>query len=273
MILCQITDTHIKADRKRAYGIVDTASMLEDCIHHVLRLPQRPDAVLFTGDLVDWGRPEEYTLLRELIRPLLNEFPVYLLPGNHDERSALRAAFPDHSYLQQWQPFIQYVIEDHPLRLVALDTVIPESGSGELCTQRLEWLEMTLAEQPSKPTVVALHHPPFLTGIGHMDQLSLRNRIALEQVIARHSQVERVVAGHLHRSITARFGGTVASTCPSPAHQVALDIASDAADRYIMEPPGYQLHWWNGQVLVTHTVVVGEFKGPYPFRTGGELID
>lgn len=273
MILCQISDTHIKAERKRAYGRVDTASMLENCVRDVLQLPQLPDAVMLTGDLVDWGLPDDYALLRELIQPLTDALPLYLLPGNHDDRSALKEAFPDHAYLQQWSPFIQYVIDVHPVRLIALDTVIPGSGGGELCAQRLAWLEDALASQPDRPTVVALHHPPFATGIGHMDRLGLRNHEALANIIMRHSQVERVIAGHLHRSITMRFGGTVASTCPSPAHQVALEIAADAADRYVMEPPGYQLHWWSGQSLITHTAVIGDYAGPYPFREDGKLID
>jgi 3',5'-cyclic AMP phosphodiesterase CpdA len=195
------------------------------------------------------------------------------MPGNHDDRQVLRDAFGEHTYLRQWEPFVQYAIDDHPVRLVALDTLVPGSGSGELCAQRLQWLDRTLGTQPDKPTVVALHHPPFATGIGHMDRLTLAGSQALAQVIARHPQVERVIAGHLHRPITVRFAGTVASTCPSPAHQVALDLAPDAADNYVLEPPGYQLHWWSGQQLVSHTAYVGEYPGPYPFRMGGQLID
>lgn len=271
MLLCQITDTHIKAGRKKAYGIVDTATMLERCVDQILRLPQRPDAVIATGDLVDYGRPDEYALLRELLAPLT--MPLYLLPGNHDERDGLRQSFPDHPYLQQWEPFVQYAIDDHPVRLVALDTVIPLQGGGELCSDRLAWLDRTLAQQREAPTIVALHHPPFTTGIGHMDRIGLKGADGLAQVIAKHPQVERVIAGHLHRPITQRFAGTVASTCPSPAHQVALDIAPDAADNYVLEPPGFQLHWWNGSALVTHTAYIGEFEGPYPFRVGGKLID
>jgi 3',5'-cyclic AMP phosphodiesterase CpdA len=271
MLLCQITDTHVKAQRKLAYGIVDTAGMLEDCVADIAQLPQRPDAVIVTGDLVDYGRPDEYALLRELLAPLT--MPLYLLPGNHDERGALRAAFPDHAYLRQWEPFIQYAIEDFTVRLVALDSVIPLQGGGTLCGERLAWLDRTLATRPRVPTVVALHHPPFRTGIGHMDRVGFDASDALAAVIAKHPQVERVIAGHLHRPITARFASTVVSTCPSPAHQVALDIAPDAADDFILEPPAYQLHWWNGSQLVTHTAYVGEFAGPYPFRTGGKLID
>ena len=80
MLLAQITDTHIKAQRKLAYGIVDTAAFLERCVTHVLQLPQRPDVVVMTGDLVDYGRADEYALLRELLAPL--PMPLYLLPGN-----------------------------------------------------------------------------------------------------------------------------------------------------------------------------------------------
>lgn len=270
MILCQISDLHIKAQRRLAYGVVDTAGMLEQCVAHIGRLPQAPDAVVVTGDLVDLGRADEYGLLRELLSQLAP--PLYLLPGNHDEREALRAAFPDHDYLRQWEPFVQYVIDEHPVRLVALDTNVPSRGEGRLCSERLAWLDRTLA-QSRRPTVVALHHPPFATGIGHMDRISLEGAQALEQVVARHAHVERVIAGHLHRPITVRFGGTVASTCPSPAHQVALDLDENAADNYVMEPPAYQLHRWDGSMLVTHTAYVGEFDGPYPFRVKGKLID
>lgn len=273
MILCQISDTHIKAGRKLAYGIVDTADLLERCVADILELPQRPDAVIATGDLVDYGRPDEYGVLRELLAPLT--MPLYLMPGNHDARDALRASFPEHSYLRQWDPFVQYAIDDFPVRIVALDSLVPREGGGTLCADRLAWLDRTLSVRDAVPTVVALHHPPFTTGIGHMDKVALDSAsvAGLAAVIARHPQVERVIAGHLHRPITVRFAGTVASTCPSPAHQVALDIAPDAKDDYVLEPPAYQLHWWSGNQLVTHTAYVGDFPGPYPFRVGGKLID
>lgn len=270
MLLCQITDLHVKPGRGLAYGVVDTATMLERCVDAILALPQRPDAVIATGDLVDAGRADEYALLRVLLAPL--PMPLYLLPGNHDDRAALREAFPEHAYLRQWDPFVQYAIDAHPLRIVALDTVVPGEGGGRLCDHRLDWLERTLAAAPGRPTVLALHHPPFGTGIGHMDRLGLDRADRLAEVVARHPQVERVVAGHLHRPIVARFARTVASTCPSPAHQVALDLAPDAADRFVMETPGFQLHWWSGGHLVSHTVPIGRFDGPYPFRENGRLL-
>jgi 3',5'-cyclic-AMP phosphodiesterase len=271
MLLAQISDMHIKPQRRLAYGVVDTAAMLEACVAAILKLKQRPDAVIATGDLVDLGRPDEYGLLCEILAPL-SSIPLYLLPGNHDERAALRASFPKHDYLRQWEPFVQYAIEDHALRIVALDTVIPGQGGGELCPARLAWLDRTLA-QSDRPTVVALHHPPFVTGIGHMDRVCLTNTGELARVLLRHPQVTRVIAGHLHRPITCHFAGTVASVCPSPAHLVALDLSTEAPDNFVMEPPGFQLHLQTDSGLVTHTAYIGDFAGPYPFREGGRLID
>ena len=273
MLVCQISDLHIKAPGKLSYRQVDCAAMLSRCVDEILRLPQRPDVVLATGDLVDFGRPDEYAHLRQLLAPL--PMPVYLMPGNHDERGALREAFPEHVYLRQWQPFVQYAIEDWPLRIVALDSVIPGQSGGELCEERLAWLERTLAAQPGKPTLVAVHHPPFPTLIGHMDTQGLsRGREGLAAVIARHPQVERLLCGHIHRPIQVRFAGTLASTCPSPAHQVALDLSPDARSAFRMEPPGFQLHaWQEGFGVVSHTAYIGDFAGPFPFFENGKLID
>jgi 3',5'-cyclic AMP phosphodiesterase CpdA len=273
MILAQISDLHIKTDGKKSYRVVDTAESLRRCVAQLNGLRQRPDAVVITGDLVDFGKPAEYTFLRQLLAPL--EIPFYLLPGNHDERVALREAFPDHAYLQQGGERIEYVVDVGPLRLVALDTVIPRSSCGELALPSLQWLDDTLALQPQQPTIIVMHHPPFTTGIGHMDDIGLANPEALAAVVRKHGQVERVLCGHLHRSIQTRFAGTLASTCPGVSHQVDLDLDPQAASAFVMEPPGFQLHWWNEaqSALISHTAYIGQFEGPYPFYDGDALID
>ena len=273
MILGQISDLHIKTDGKKSYRVVDTEQSLRRCVAQLNKLRQRPDALVITGDLVDFGKPSEYAFLRQLLAPLT--MPYYLLPGNHDERHALREAFPDHAYLQQGGERIEYVIEEHPLRIVALDTVIPRASGGALASASLRWLDDVLAAQPERPTVIVMHHPPFTTGIGHMDDIGLADPLALEQVVRRHPQVERVLCGHLHRAIQRRFGGTLASTCPGVSHQVQLDLDPAAPSCFVLEPPGFQLHWWDeaARSLVSHTAFIGEFDGPHPFYEGEELID
>jgi len=272
MILAQLTDLHVREAGKLAYRQVDTGAALERAVAALNALDPLPDLVALTGDLVDFGAPVEYARLRALLAPL--RFPYLLLPGNHDARSALREAFPDHDYLPQGE-FLQYDLDAGPLRLVALDTVVPGKGGGALCARRLEWLERTLAAEPGRPTVVMMHHPPFATGIAHMDRIGLEGREALKAVISRHPQVERIICGHLHRAIHRRFAHTVASTCPAPCHQVALDLTPDGPSAFVLEPPGYQLHAWvEGEGLVTHTAVIGKFPGPQPFHDAkGALID
>jgi len=271
-ILGQISDLHIKAPGKLSYRVVDCAAMLERCVAEILRLPQRPDALVVTGDLVDFGRPEEYAHLRTLLSPL--PMPYYLLPGNHDDRETLRTSFADHAYLRQWGPYIQYAIDDWPVRIVAIDTVIPGEGGGRVDSERLAWLDRALGARREKPAVVVMHHPPFATLIGHMDRIGLEGADALAQVIERHPQVERILCGHLHRPIQYRFAGTIASTSPSPAHQVALDLSPQAASDFKMEPPAFQLHAWRaGMGIVSHTAYIGDFAGPYPFHEGNKLID
>jgi 3',5'-cyclic-AMP phosphodiesterase len=273
-LLVQLSDTHIRMPGQLAYRRVDTSAFLAQAVESVLALPQAPSAVVVTGDLTDFGRAGEYAQLRALLAPLA--CPVYLMPGNHDDRSELRRAFPEHTWMQQsGDAFLQYAVDLGGLRLVAIDTSVTKAPHGELGEAHLAWLDAALCEDRSTPTIVAMHHPPFATFIGHMDEIGLQQgERGLAAVISRHPQVERIVCGHLHRSIQARFAGTIAMTAPSTAHAVALDLATDAASEFAMQPPGYLVHAWSetGRV-VSHLAFSGTFDGPYRFHDGGGLID
>lgn len=255
MLIAQISDLHIGLPGHLAYGCIDTAARFARCRDHILGLQPLPDMVVASGDLVDEGNSAEYARLRELLAPL--PMPVYLMPGNHDNRSMLRAGFADHDYLPQ-QDALCYALEYQALRLVMLDTVVPGRDGGALGTQQLEWLAMTLESEPRKPTLIFMHHPPIATGIRHMDQIALAEADAarLGSVISRHRQVERIACGHLHRCVEARWCGTVVGVCPSAAFQSAHGLAKDGFEPSPGEPPAYQLHYWNQAQLVTHTLQV-----------------
>ncbi|MCP3144276.1 phosphodiesterase [Pyxidicoccus xibeiensis] len=258
MLLAQISDFHIGvagADMDRRF---DSAARLERAVQHLIRMEPRPDAVLCTGDLVNDGLPEEYARLAALLKPL--PMPWYVIPGNHDDREHLRAAFAHQGYLPA-QGFLHYAVELGPLRLIGLDTHVPGEPGGRLCAERLAWLEARLAEAPGRPTLVFMHHPPFATGIHRADMMGLEGSDALAAVIARHPQVERVLCGHLHRPIVKRFAGTVASTCPSTMHQVALDLGLPGRLALVPEPPACQLHLWSeASGLVSHTSYIDDFR-------------
>jgi Icc protein len=158
-----------------------------------------------------------------------------------------------------------------------LDSSVPGKDYGELDSGTLRWLDSELVAAPDRPALVFLHHPPFETGIAHMDRQNLRNAPKLAAVVERHAQVQLIAAGHVHRAVTTLFAGVAASICPAPNHAVDLDLGNERVPSLRIEPPAFHLHaWFAGDGfgrLVTHFVPIGEFPGPYPFfDANGELL-
>ena len=268
MIIAQITDTHILPEGKIAFG-TDTDAALARCVAQLNALDPAPDLVLHTGDLIDRGTPEEYARFRDAIAGL--KHPFCAIPGNHDARDPMRAAFAGSGWMPQDDGFVQYTIEDLPCRLIALDSLIPRRGHGELCDERLDWLEARLADAPERPTLVAVHHPPFATGLQEIDRNGFGGAERLAAILSGHRQVQRLVCGHVHRSMQTLFGGTIASTAPSAAYEFVLDLRTGAPLAWNHEPPGFDLHVWDGTRLITHTAAIGDY-GAHPFLKDGKWI-
>lgn len=265
MLLAQLTDTHMKPSGRRAYGHVDTAAFLRAAVTQLNALRPKVDAVIVTGDIADSGQREEYAVFRALIAGL--EAPWFVVPGNHDDRRHFLSAFADRSYLTAGSAFVQYAVDDFPFRLVGLDTSEPGRAEGRMCRERLEWLDACLSQRPSTPTLVFQHHPPFETGIRHMDVQNLRDGESLVNVLARHPQVRHVACGHVHRAVETALAGIGVSIAPSPAHAVTFALDPAAPPSFTLEPPTLRLFRLDAVtgVVVSHLLPVGDFPGPYPF--------
>lgn len=265
MLIAQLTDTHIRLPGRLAYGVVDTAAYLERAVAYLRSLPRQPDVVIVTGDLTDFDTPEEYARFRAITAPL--SMPLLPVPGNHDSSAGLRAAFPQIARQAGGgaSDKLNYVVDGHPVRLVLLDSSVPGKPHGELGTATLAWLDAQLGAAPERPTLIGLHHPPFVTGIRHMDVQNLFDAAALEEVLLRHPQVLALTCGHIHRTVVTGFASRPAMIAPSPAHAVSLALAPDAPPSFHMEPPAVALHLFEGGRIVSHTSFVGPFDGPYPF--------
>jgi len=168
--LFQLSDLHIREPGRKAYGRLDTAPYLSSAIDTILRCPQAPSAVVITGDLCDFGRESEYLHLRDLLTSLV--CPIFLMPGNHDCIINLRRSFPDHSYLGFSGP-AHFSVDLGDLQLIALDSTLARQSFGAIDAHGLAWLEESLLACVDRPVVIAMHHPPFLTQIGHMDEIGL----------------------------------------------------------------------------------------------------
>ena len=247
-LVVQLSDPHIGAN----WGGGDPVAGLAATVAAVRAIEPSPDAVLISGDLADHAADDEYEQLLELTAPL--GAPLHVLPGNHDRRAALRRRFglPGH----EDEP-VQYGVDLGPLRLVVLDSMLPGEDRGELDAGRLAWLEAALGEAPETPTLLALHHPPVTTGIPIVDEIGLApaDQRALGDVVERHPQIRRIVAGHLHLRVTAELRGRSILVAPSTYVQARLELDAEEV-RLSAEPPAFAVHVWLDGALISYVLQV-----------------
>jgi 3',5'-cyclic-AMP phosphodiesterase len=223
VILAQISDPHID-------GGDAACEALAAGVRAVLAMRSAPDAVLVSGDLANAGAASEYAVVRELLAPL--PMPVHVLPGNHDDVSALPAPG---------------AVDVAGVRLVVCDSTVPGRDEGRL---DVEWVAAQIGDGPA---ILAMHHPPFDIGMPAADEISLsgEDRAALTELLARSPQVLRVVCGHTHRAAFATVGGCVAMSCPG-IHLTAKLEFEHREFELVREPPAFALHVLVGDGVVTH---------------------
>jgi 3',5'-cyclic AMP phosphodiesterase CpdA len=251
MLIAQVSDTHILARASDHPAASWRADCLRRCIADINE--QRHDAVIFTGDTVQHGQPEEYAHLRELLAPL--RAPLYLIPGNRDNNDALRSAFGDQAYLQGNGDFLHYAVDDHARRLVAIDSTSPGERKGVFCQTRQVWLEAVLSERPNRPTLLFIHHPPFDIEDHYIDGYRRpEEAAALADVVSRHPQVEGLICGHVHCLVNRDWAGTLASVMPS----IAVDLRKGVDETEAREQPIYMLHHLSDETgIVSEARTVG----------------
>jgi 3',5'-cyclic AMP phosphodiesterase CpdA len=257
MLIAQISDTHVRADGTPLRGTIDTIAALDAALAALMALTPRPDVVLATGDLADDGRDADYHLLRERFGRL--PMAVFVIPGNHDDRDAMRRVFAGSPMLPETDDgdgFLHYTVESEAVRLIGLDTVYPGEVWGGLCEERLTWLAGRLAAQPGARTLIFMHHPPFITGLHFLD-LPFPGAGPLKAMIGASPQVELMVCGHFHRAIARRWAGTQAIVAPSTVYQMNLALAPGVGFRPTADPAGLALSLWPADDHpITYTVPV-----------------
>jgi 3',5'-cyclic AMP phosphodiesterase CpdA len=247
-LLAQLSDPHLGA----AWDGPDPSARFAQTLEAMAAVRPRPDALILTGDLAEHASESEYTEVRDGLATL--GIPFHVLSGNQDCAAPLRSAFGLPG--ADDEP-LQYALELGPLRLIALDTTRAGADEGEFGATRREWLTAELASARDKRVVVAMHHPPLVTGIPVFDSLGLpaADREALAQVLAAHPRVELVIAGHLHRPMTGEFGGTRVCVCPSTFVQFRFDL--DATSFALSdEPSGFALHAFDEDRVISHVLLV-----------------
>ncbi len=254
MLIAQMTDIHIgfepearpeELNRQRFRATLD----------RLLEQPNTPDMLMVTGDITDRGDEDSFTKTAELLDRC--PFPVYPLMGNHDSREELLKAFPD---TPTNDGFVQYVIEQDGLLIIALDTMEPGRHGGAFCEKRRDWLKSVLSDNEGKPAVIFMHHPPIVSGIEWMDPLDGEAWLVnfADALAGFEDQVQAIHCGHLHRQLNGSFSGIPVSVTPAVAPLVSMDLRPidsakpDSRALITTEPATYALHRWHDGKFVSH---------------------
>ncbi|WP_191497173.1 phosphodiesterase [Mycobacterium simulans] len=223
-VLLHISDTHLIAGDRPLYGAVNADDRLGDLLQQLNHSGLRPDAIVFTGDLADKGEPEAYRKLRDLVEPFAAELAAELVwvMGNHDNRAELRKFLLDEA--PSMAPLDRVRMIDG-LRVITLDTSVPEHHHGEVSAAQLDWLARELATSAPDGTILALHHPPIPSVLDMAVTVELRDQASLGRVL-KGSDVRTILAGHLHYSTNATFVGIPVSVASATCYTQDLTVAA-----------------------------------------------
>src|SRR5512139_1764930 len=251
MIIAQISDTHIALDAADAdQRIRDFALTIAD----INALDPPPDVIVHTGDLVHNGRQAEYA---QAVATLAKAHaPVYVLVGNKDNRANLREAFSACGYLAPNSSFIDYAIDDYPVRLIALDTLSWGSNKGDFCPERVRRLIDLIDAETTKPIAVFTHHPPFEVKVGpdpiHFETKEIMLRLC--QALQHSGRVVAVFSGHVHRAAAGHVASIPAIVMPC----IATTLRKGEYPAQMKKRPVYQVHRFDPVWgFATETRIVG----------------
>lgn len=236
--LLVMTDLHFRPEGQRIIGL-DPGQRFADALAHALERHGDAEALVLCGDLAHAGEAAEYERLRAALA--VCPLPVVPMLGNHDDRAAFRAVFPDAPVTADGH--VQSHREIGETRLITLDTLIgPPFGRahlGRLGPERLAWLDAALAGASGRQVLVCAHHPPMPTGLPAMDALRLEDGDALIDRLLAHDAPVHLILGHLHRTVSGSMRGLPFTVLKGTCHQGPLDLVSDDSTLSVDEPGAY----------------------------------
>jgi Icc protein len=242
MLIAHISDFHVFAKLPETTIVrPDADDAASKVVADIAAFTPKIEAVMLTGDLTDGGSEEDYALLSDILSPL--DVPVFVVPGNHDARPGLRAAFADKLPFGPG-PFLNYEARFGDLRILALDTLWAGQVAGRLENSQLAWLAERLAAPIDALTLILMHHPAFPSQIAPLDAMALQGgRAEFEQLIVDYRGPLRILSGHIHRPFQTLWHGVFCAVSGGPAFQHALTLDSDAAEPGVVaEPYAYFIH-------------------------------
>jgi len=255
----QLTDLHVMQDRQATMRGIPTYDALVEC----LRFIEEGEAsgrwdfrhILVTGDLVHDGQLGSYERFRELFGKWTSRCRI--IPGNHDDHASMRSVFPERVSLDG--SHITFSVKAGDWRLIGLDSCVAGESAGRISARQMSWLSQELTLHRAEPTILFVHHPPFLVGSAWLDQIGLRDPAPLIGLVGSFPQVRAISAGHVHQQHESIFGEVELLTTPSTAVQYCSHQDVPVCDPI---PPGFRIFRFTSGTFHTEVVRLPSLSFP-----------
>lgn len=208
--ILQFTDLHLRDDPAASMRGVVPQRCFDEALYHAHRHRWPADAILLTGDLANDEHETTYTRLARIASRW--KTPVLAVPGNHDDRRKLRAAFdalPDDA---------GKLLDFAHWRIVALDSQVPGAVHGAISEDMWELLENAAATRNDRHLLICLHHHPLSLGSRWLEDLGLEDAANFRRRIAALG-VRACLFGHAHQAWDSFENGVRYLGTPSTSRQ------------------------------------------------------
>jgi 3',5'-cyclic AMP phosphodiesterase CpdA len=226
----QLSDTHVGSGPPMNPG---GTSAFERAVEVVNRLPEQPELVLFTGDLIhdseDPGEPARRVKRFKEIAGRLRVGVRKAVPGEHD------AGLDGGVLFRESFGETHYSFDHRGVHFVALDNVsraLPEVGPDQL-----GWLRQDLSRFPPTAPIVLFTHRPLFDLRPDWEWFT-SDGAEVTRTLARFENVT-VLYGHIHREDVHQEGSvrhlaarSLAWAFPSPAAEEKKAVPFDPGHPY-----------------------------------------
>ena len=239
-LICQLSDIHFADDFEKLFNQINTAEQFKKTVNFCNNLNPQPDLYIISGDLIQ-DKPEYY---KNFIN-IANRFqrPYYLMMGNHDVRNHLQKIITNKNLIDA-NGYVNFSLNDYPIKIICLDTVIDNMDEGEITLKTMKWLENELNKDLNKPAIIFMHQPPINIGSQIFDNIKCKNGEKFLQLTKKYKNIIRIVFGHVHCKFKKKIGSQKLLSCPSASFQIP--ISAQSTDDLQMDNSGYiQLFKWD----------------------------
>lgn len=248
----QFTDLHLFTDPTTRLKDVCTWDSFSRVLAAARKRYRSPSLIVITGDIAHDEATSTYRALRGMLGDWLPLCRV--LPGNHDFRAGLRAAFPEllpaaHNAADERPDApLRFAANVGEWRLLGLDTHQPGQLSGRLEDSQVAWLARQTRDFPRSPTLLFAHHPPMPIETPWLDRIRLENPEPLVEIVRQSPQIAGIFTGHVHQERVSEWCGRRFFTTPSTGVQFQPGTDALVVD---FRWPGYRAIELHGREFTT----------------------